>query len=122
MEFQNLSLHHKLSSSVPIGLKNPPNFTPAVMTKPLLHQHVLGLTSVLRIAFITYCFPWLHIERFQNARVRQFCLRLIVIRRYCWIYYHQCCRCCFLHMVIKVKYKTYLSDIPQKFQKKYFIF
>ena len=42
-------------------------------------------------------FPWLHIERFQNTKVRQFCLRLRVVRRGVEImYYHLCCRCYFL--------------------------
>ena len=51
------------------------------MTKPLFAQNVLGLTLVLYIVFIADFFLWLHIERFQNTKVRQFCLRLIVIEK-----------------------------------------
>ena len=56
MEFRNLSLQHKLSSSVPIGLKKPPNFTPADITKPLSAQNILGLTLVLCIVSIANFF------------------------------------------------------------------
>ena len=41
------------------------------MTKPLFAENVLGLTLV----------HWLHFERFQNTKVRQFCLKLRVIGR-----------------------------------------
>ena len=45
-------------------------------------------------------------------------LRLRVINTFkCWNYYQSCCRGCFLHMIIKLKRETYLSDIPLKCRK-----
>ena len=32
-------------------------------------------------------------------------------QRTCWNYYQPCCRCCFLHMVIKLKHKIYLPNV-----------
>ena len=84
-------------------LTKPTVFMPAVMTKPLFAQNVLGLTLVLCIHFILDFFPWLHLETFQNFEVRQFCLRLRVVRRSIEI---------ILHMVIKLRRKKYLLDIP----------
>ena len=51
------------------------------LTKPLFAQNVPGLTLVLCIVFIADFFPWLHVERFQSTEVRQFCLRLRIMRK-----------------------------------------
>ena len=55
-------------------------------------------------------------KRFQSTKVRKFCLRLCYQKR-CLNCHQPCCRCCFLHMVMKLKCKTYLSNIPLKFWK-----
>ena len=85
----------------------------AVMTKPLFVQNVLGLKLVLCKAIIAGFFPWLHVERFQSTEVRQCCLGLRVIGRSVGMYM-SCCRCCSLHIVIKLRHKTCLSDFPLK--------
>ena len=47
----------------------PTTFAPAVMTKPLFMQNVLGLILVLCIVFIADLFPWFYGERFQSNSV-----------------------------------------------------
>ena len=62
-------------------LRKPTTFKLAVIKKPLFIQNVLGLILVLCIVFIADFFPWFHIERFQNNKFSQFCIRLGVIGR-----------------------------------------
>ena len=64
-----LTLQYKLSSFCFTGVTKSITFTPAVMTKPLFGQNVLGLTLVLCIVFITDFFLWLHAKRFQSTEV-----------------------------------------------------
>ena len=78
-------------------------------------QNVFGLTLVLCIVFIADFFPSFHVE---STEVKQFRLRLRVIgRNIGTIVGIICCRCCFLHIVVKLKHKTYLSDILLKCRK-----
>ena len=98
-------------------------FIPAIMTKPLFAQNVLELVLILCIVFfIADIFSWVLVERFQSTEVRQFCIRLQIQTLYqkkCQNHYHSCCSCWFLCMKMKLKCKTYLSNIPlncKKFQ------
>ena len=84
------------------------------MTSRLFTQNVLGLRFVLCKDFIADFFPWLHIERFQSSEVRHFCLRLRVIGRSVGIIISHPVDPVFLK-VIKLKHKTYFSDISLKY-------
>ena len=108
-----LPLQHKLSSSFH-QLTKPTIFTQVLMTIPLFAQNVLGLTLVLCIVFIADFFPWLDVERIQSTEVRQFCLRPMVNGIRTGITTGHVADAAFYIMVIKLKCKTYFSDIPLK--------
>ena len=84
-------------------LTKPTAFMPAVMTKPLLTQNVIGLILVLWIVFIAEFFSWFHVKRFKSIEVRKFSLRLRVIGRSVGIVIS--------HAVDAVKHKTLWSLI-----------
>ena len=83
------------------------------MTIPLFAQNVLGLTLVLCIV-ITDFFPWLDVEKIQSTEVRQFCFRPRVNGICTGITTSHVADAAFYIMVIKLKCKTYFSDIPLK--------
>ena len=72
-------------------------------------QNALGLTFTLCIVFIADFFSWLHVERFQVLYQTQ------SYQEKCWNYCQQCCRCCFLCMVIKLRQKMFFPHILYKF-------
>ena len=137
-----MSLQHKLSCSVFIALQNLPHLHhllwPILCSKrPWVHIRTLH-------SFHVWLFSWLHVERFQSAEVREFCLRLragknirIVIRHavdavfeycqwiaiiyylvYIYIYsiiYIYCIIYIYIVLYIYVLYiYIYMSDVPVK--------
>ena len=70
---------------------------------------------VLCILFFTNFFPWLHVKRCQSTEVRQFCLRLRVIEGGVAIIINHVVDAVFYNKkVIKLKRKTFLSDVALK--------
>ena len=95
-------------------LTKPTTFRPAVMTKPLFAKNVFGLTLVLCIVFIADFFslaPYWKVLEYKTQAILYWDQNC---QMKWWNYYQLFCRCCSLHMLIKIKRKTYLSDIPLK--------
>ena len=93
-------------------LTKPTTFALAVMIKPLIALNVLGSTLVLWLLSMTFslalCQKILEYWSWRTLFKAQSYLKK------CWCYYQSCWRSCLLHMVIKLKDKIFLFDIPLK--------